>query len=135
MIAYALKAEVYKGAKQELGWDTVDITEEGMRDKTFGALAIDNSPQADVFQWHGDTFDLPRNAVRIASSEHCENQAFRYGENVYALQFHIEVKPDMIKDWFEDVKGVDADTIIDQTKRTYPEYRKRAEKFYSSFFV
>jgi GMP synthase (glutamine-hydrolysing) len=134
IIAYALGADVYKGEKQELGWDTVEMTEEGMKDDTFSTLAVDNTSMVQVFQWHGDTFDLPKKAVRIASSGSYENQAFRYAENVYALQFHIEVTPEIIREWFEHEKNIDLDSMLEQTQRIYPEYRKRAEKFYEKFF-
>ena len=134
MIAHALGADVYKGAKQELGWDTVEITEEGMKDTAFSTLAADNTSRAHVFQWHGDTFDLPKRAVRIASSGNYENQAFRYAHNVYAFQFHIEVTPEMIREWFERERNVDLNAMLDQTRSIYPEYRKRAERFYEKFF-
>jgi GMP synthase (glutamine-hydrolysing) len=134
MIAYALGADVYKGEKQELGWDTVEITEEGMKDDAFSTLAVDNASLAQVFQWHGDTFDLPKNAVRIASSGFYDNQAFRYTENVYALQFHIEVTPEIIREWFEHEENIDLNKMLDRTRTIYPEYRKRAERFYEKFF-
>ncbi|WP_448583838.1 type 1 glutamine amidotransferase [Thermocrinis sp.] len=51
-----------------------------------------------VFQWHGDTFDLPAGAVRIYSSEKYENQAFVYRKAV-GLQFHIEVDKSMVEEW------------------------------------
>ena len=43
-----------------------------------------------VFHWHGDTFDLPENAIHLAYSEACKNQAFIYKDKVLALQFHLE---------------------------------------------
>ena len=52
-----------------------------------------------VFHWHGETFDLPADGVLLASSELCRNQAFRVGENIYGLQFHLEITPEMIEDW------------------------------------
>ena len=135
IIAHALGADVYKGEKQELGWDTVEITEEGMKDEAFSTLAVDSTSMARVFQWHGDTFDLPKKAVRMASSGNYENQAFRYGESVYAFQFHIEVTPEMIREWFEKEEGVDLDAMLDQTNSIYPAYRKRAGRFYEKFFT
>lgn len=134
IIAQALRADVYKGAVQETGWDKVEITEEGMRDPAFSALAVDNNPYADIFQWHGDTFDLPGKAVRLASSAHYQNQAFRYGNNVYGLQFHIEVTPEIIEEWFRKEGGIDVGNMLDTARRIYPEYKKRAFRFYNNFF-
>ena len=52
-----------------------------------------------VFQWHGDTFALPKGATRLASSPLCPEQGFRYRDNVYALQFHLEVTEAMVRAW------------------------------------
>jgi GMP synthase (glutamine-hydrolysing) len=134
IIANALWSNVYKGAVQEIGWDRVEITGEGMIDPVFSALATDNKPCADIFQWHGDTFDLPGKAVRLASSAHYQNQAFRYGNNIYGLQFHIEVTPEIIEEWFRKEEGPDVKNMLDTARRIFPEYRKRAFSFYNNFF-
>jgi GMP synthase (glutamine-hydrolysing) len=52
-------------------------------------------------QWHGDTFDLPAGATRLAGSPAAANQAFRWGEAAYGIQFHLEVTPDMTAEWAE----------------------------------
>lgn len=135
MIAYALKADVYAGGTEEIGWDKVDITLEGMKDPVFSAISVNTEPYAEVFQWHGDTFDLPKKAVRLASSGVYEHQAFRYKDNVYALQFHIEVKPEMIREWFADKRGENIEKMFGQTDDIYPEYRNRAMSFYEGFFA
>ncbi|GBD96081.1 MAG TPA: hypothetical protein ENG83_07915 [Nitrospirae bacterium] len=134
MIAHALGAKVYPGGTQEVGWYNVDLTPEGMEDPAVRALSVNNSRYAEVFQWHGDTFDLPGDAVRLSSTEVYQNQAFRYGGNVYALQFHIEVTPKIIREWFEDEKGVDINKMLKQTDCIFPEYYKRAMNFYEKFF-
>ncbi len=134
MIAHALGAKVYPGGIKEIGWYRVEITPEGMGDPVFSNLSVNSTPWADVFQWHGDTFDLPEKAVRVSTSETYQNQAFRYGNSVYALQFHVEVTPEMIKEWFENEKGFDIDSMLNRTDNIYPEYYKRAMSFYENFF-
>ena len=57
------------------------------------------SAQFNVLHWHGDTFDLPRGARRLASTAVTPNQAFDIGPNVLALQFHIEVEPEKLERW------------------------------------
>lgn len=135
MIAHSLGARVYPGGTEEIGWDKVDITDEGMKDPVFSSLAIENDNCAEVFQWHGDTFDLPKGAIRISSSKAYENQAFRYKNNVYALQFHIEVQPEIIKEWFrKEDEGHDVGAMLAYAYRIFPEYHKRAFSFYNKFF-
>lgn len=95
LIARACGAKVYPKRPKEIGLYTVDITAEGKQDFLF--CNMDNSLQ--VFQWHGDTFDLPPGAVRLARSERFENQAFRLGKRVYALQFHIEADLRIARQW------------------------------------
>jgi GMP synthase (glutamine-hydrolysing) len=134
MIAHALKADVYAGGTEEVGWGRVDITPEGMEDPVFSSLAVNSNTYAEVFQWHGDTFDLPGKAIRLSSSGVYQNQAFRYGKKVYALQFHIEVKPEMIVEWFGK-EGSDSAKMIEQSQEIYPEYQKRAFNYYDKFFT
>jgi GMP synthase (glutamine-hydrolysing) len=54
-----------------------------------------------TLQWHGETFDLPEGAVRLAGSPAYANQAFRFGESAYGVQFHIEVSPGLAREWAE----------------------------------
>lgn len=81
LIAAALGARVYRNGQKEIGWFPAQLSEE---------LA---PAEATVFHWHGDTFDLPENAVHLGSTAVTPNQAFRVGEKVFALQFHFEVTP------------------------------------------
>lgn len=97
LIARALGARVRRNPVREIGWYDLSPTETGRRDPVFGTLAGHQR----IFQWHGDTFDIPEHAVHLARSPDCENQAFRYGENVYGLQFHLEVDQPMIERWLE----------------------------------
>jgi GMP synthase-like glutamine amidotransferase len=94
LIARALGATVRRNSAKEIGWYGLHFTEAAGNDRLFHGL----SP-ATVFHWHGETFDLPPGAELLASSDLCRNQAFRIGAGVYALQFHLEVTPEMIADW------------------------------------
>lgn len=95
LIAKALGARVYPNAVKEIGWYQIELTAEGAADPLFAGAA----PCETVLQWHGETFDLPQGARWLASSAACRHQAFRIGSNIYALQFHLEVTPEMIADW------------------------------------
>ncbi len=54
-----------------------------------------------MFQWHAYTFDLPPGAVHLASTPTCPNQAFRYGDRAYGLQFHLEADLPLIQKWLQ----------------------------------
>jgi len=97
LIAKAAGAEVTAGEEKEIGWYPLMLTEEGGKDRLLAGLP-DTFP---VFQWHGETFDIPRGAVRLAGSERYSNQAFRLGEQVYGLQFHLETTQPMIIEWLD----------------------------------
>lgn len=85
IIANALGAAVYPNKEKEIGWLPISFVDKESQD-LFGSETV--SPI--VFQWHGDTFDLPAGTKLLASSEACVNQAFSYKEKVIGLQFHFE---------------------------------------------
>jgi GMP synthase (glutamine-hydrolysing) len=96
LLAASLGARVYSGPAAEVGLLPVTLTDEARSDPVFGGL-----PSTLVtLQWHGDTFDLPEDAVRLARSPAYENQAFRY-RRAYGVQFHLEVSPEMAAEWAE----------------------------------
>jgi GMP synthase (glutamine-hydrolysing) len=95
LIAKALGARVYRNPVKEIGWFDIHLTDAARQDALFAGLEGTET----VFQWHGETFDLPAGAVWLAQSDGCRNQAFRVAANVYGLQFHLEVTPEMIADW------------------------------------
>jgi len=93
IVAAALGAKVEKNPRgKEIGWYPVRLANEAPDDCLFRDMAQTIIP----FHWHGDHFELPSGAVALANSEKTPCQAFRYGDNVYALQFHIEVTRDSI---------------------------------------
>ena len=95
LIAKVLGAAVYPNREKEIGWYDVSPTEHAQNDPLLGALAASEK----IFQWHGETFDIPRSTRHLAFSSLCANQAFRYGDNVYGFQFHLEVDTPMIHRW------------------------------------
>jgi GMP synthase (glutamine-hydrolysing) len=94
-MAAALGARVYFGGTKEIGFGPVTLTEAGAK----SALAPLAAPEAAVLHWHGDTFDLPQGAVRLASNDIYPNQAFSFGSNALALQFHLEADPRRLERW------------------------------------
>jgi GMP synthase-like glutamine amidotransferase len=87
MIASALGARVFANAHKEIGWFPVQAV-------STDTDAFRFPPQATVFHWHGETFDLPPGAIHLAKSAGCNNQAFQIGRNVIGLQFHLETTPE-----------------------------------------
>src|SRR5262249_50790545 len=95
LMANALGARVYPGHVKEIGWGAIDLTPQG-RSSCLRSLGDDGK----VLHWHGDTFDLPEDAQRLASNANYENQAFAFGSNALALQFHLEAKPRQLEEWY-----------------------------------
>jgi GMP synthase (glutamine-hydrolysing) len=96
LMAKALGGRVFKGPIKEIGWGTIELTKEGAS-SCLGALRDDD---AVVLHWHGDSFDLPAGASRLASNQNYDNQAFAYGHNALALQFHLEADPRQLEEWY-----------------------------------
>lgn len=139
IMAKALGANVYKGTEPEIGWYNIELTETGLRDCLMKKLAIypkagDFWKRVKVFHWHGETFDIPAGTSGLAKSDLYQNQAFRYGDNAYAFQFHIEVTKKMVYDWFKN-EQVDLSKIKAETEKSYEIYNGRAVNFYKAFFA
>lgn len=107
LIANVMGASVYMGAQKEIGWWSI----QGAADVPTDCLRFPDEMLA--FHWHGETFDLPGGAVRLASSAVCENQVFQLGERVMGLQCHLETTLDSAYDIIEHCADelVDAPTI------------------------
>jgi GMP synthase-like glutamine amidotransferase len=139
LIAKALGAKVFKAPVKEIGWYDVSLTRIGAIDPFFSQLP---NPFP-VFQWHEDTFDIPHGAILIAASSSVPHQAFRYGDNAYGLQFHLEVTQPMIREWvetygdeFEGLKSpfLSKQRILADTELKINPYRETGMKFLKSFF-
>ncbi len=97
LIAKTFGANVYRGTRQEIGFYH-DLKIIG-NSKLFQGF----KDPFTVFHWHGDTFDLPDGAVKLASSEYYENQAFQY-KSAVGLQFHMEVNEEMVNLWLDNTE-------------------------------
>ncbi len=96
LLARALGQAVYPGKAKEIGWMPVQLTEAGNHSPLASLEACNNV----VLHWHGETFDLPDDAVLLASTDIAHNQAFRIGKHIYGLQFHLEATPQGMEKWF-----------------------------------
>ena len=97
LIAEVLGSKVYKNPQKEIGWFDVMLTEQGVSSR----FANEIKAVTKVFHWHGDTFDLPKDSIRLFYSEACKNQAFLYKANVLGIQFHFEVTRKSIREMVE----------------------------------
>lgn len=95
LLAASLGAEVDVGHAPEVGVLPVEVTGPGRADPVFGVLG----DQFPALQWHRDTFAIPAGAVQLGRSVAYPNQAFRFGEVAYAVQFHVEVADSMLAEW------------------------------------
>jgi GMP synthase (glutamine-hydrolysing) len=116
LIARALGAAVRRNQTKEIGWFPVRFTAAAAADPLFASLS---GPET-IFHWHSDTWDLPPDAALLASSDACVNQAFRARGNVYGLQFHLEVTPEMIADWM--IQNENCGDVCELTQRVDPQH-------------
>ena len=138
LMARALGARVYGAGRKEIGWGPLSLSEAGAA----SALALLAPCHASVLHWHGDTFDLPRGALHLASTEVCENQAFGWGERALALQFHPEVTAAGLERWFightleiETTPDVSVAQLRDATRRFAPALERRGPEFFRQWLA
>jgi GMP synthase-like glutamine amidotransferase len=87
LVAEVLGAKVFRNHKKEIGWFEIRASGQAKTHELFNHFP----DEFIVFHWHGDTYNLPVNAVHLAESEACKNQAFLYNDRVIGLQFHLEI--------------------------------------------
>jgi len=95
MLARALDARVYRAPVRELGFTPVTITKAGSQDPLLSCFKSGDR----VFQWHEDTFELPKGATMLATGDEVTTQAFRVGSRAWGVQFHFEVDRDGVEAW------------------------------------
>jgi GMP synthase-like glutamine amidotransferase len=92
-----------------------------------------------ALEWHGDTFEIPEEAVKLAESELCSNQAFRF-KNAYGLQFHLETTPEMLEEWVEvyadelNEEENDVKVMLKETKKKADIYCGLSNGLFTNFF-
>jgi GMP synthase-like glutamine amidotransferase len=133
LIAQAIGGNVFKGGKKEIGWCNVMINHAGYN----GLFKGINTKSIKVFQWHGDTYDLPQKATIMASSK-LYPQAFRFGSAI-GIQFHMEVNGEMIQRWAEEYsqelerERIEITDLLNHKEHEIKELSKRSKVVYSNF--
>jgi len=133
LIAKTFGAKVYRGPRKEIGfYNDLKISGDSVFFSGF------KNPFT-VFHWHGDTFDLPTDAIRLASSKHYLNQAFQY-KSAVGLQFHLEVNEEMINlwlDYMEDklqkISYINPEKIRSDIEKNILTVKSNMETFYNNF--
>lgn len=138
MVASVLGARVSRSPRTEIGWYDVSPTPEGRTDSLIGNF----EPVERIFHWHGDMFDVPAGAVQLVESDDVPNQAFRYGDRTYGLQFHLEVDRAMIERWLrvpdnleqiEALEDVCPHAIREETPRRIGRLHRLSDRTFSAF--
>jgi GMP synthase-like glutamine amidotransferase len=107
LLADVLGGKVTRNAETEIGWFPVSKTDGGETNDLLKGITFD----CPVLHWHGDTFSIPNGAVHLLKSEACSNQAFLFGSNVLALQFHFEMIPETV----ESITELDRASLVKST--------------------
>jgi GMP synthase-like glutamine amidotransferase len=95
LISKALGGVVTRNPVKEIGWGKATVSDNDTARAWFG-----DTQTFEAFHWHGETFSLPQGATHLLSSMHCANQAYALGKHL-ALQCHVEMTGQMIRDWGE----------------------------------
>jgi GMP synthase (glutamine-hydrolysing) len=113
ILAKVLGARVYRGkAGREAGWHEVELLESAQHDRLLKGFP----KRFKVFQFHQDTFEIPTHCVRLAQSDRYPNQAFRYEDFVWAIQFHLDMDAMVIRDCVSSLaRGLEKSGIYDTT--------------------
>ncbi len=123
LLAKACGGHVAKAPEEEIGFYKVELTPDGRVDPLFK----DISGNFDVFQWHGDTFEIPEGGKLLVTADTCKNQAFRRGKHAYGIQFHLEVNGVMIKEWISEYLDNGNEILRKQGERMLSQCEEFAE--------
>jgi GMP synthase-like glutamine amidotransferase len=93
LMARALGARVVDSPAPEIGWQALRVVDRPAADAWLGTVR-----ELTVYHWHRESFELPRGAELLASTEACPHQAFAIGRHL-AMQFHVELDRDKLAAW------------------------------------
>lgn len=138
LVAASFGASVYAGQVKEIGWYEITLTPEGRKD-----ILFEGFPKTfTVFHWHGQTFDLPEGAARLAGSDSYPNQAFRIGENLWGLQFHLETTAAHVRGWLKEnaselagLPYISSEIILEEIPKYEENCRKMAARLFDRFYT
>src|SRR5215217_7765216 len=102
ILAWTLNAEVSKAREREVGFETIRLQPDAATD----ALVSHYENGDAVFEWHMDTFAVPEGATLLAVGDRVRNQAFRFGDRAWGLQFHFEVDAAEVEAWLQEYASV-----------------------------
>ena len=110
LMSKALGGTVTKNPVKEIGWNPLRADNNAIARQWLGEDIVGN-PHFTTFQWHGDTFTVPKGATRILSADACENQAYVVGKSL-GMQCHVEMTPEMIEEWCGDWEAENVDPSL-----------------------
>ncbi len=135
LMARALGVQIYPAIKKEIGWKPLTITDAGHSSPTM----YFSNENTSMFHWHGDTFDLPVGATRLASTDICANQVYSYGKNAIGFQCHPEIQSASIEKWLighaHEItsEGISVHDVREMTTRLGANLEKCSGAFFNSW--
>ena len=142
LMSKALGGSVRENAVKEIGWNPVIAEKSDVAREWLGEDLVAQSSLT-TFQWHGETFTLPADAMRILTGDACANQAYVIG-NSLAMQCHTEMTPAMIEEWCTDwmAENVEASSSVQRPEdmqramdKNIVALRMLADKLYSRWIA
>jgi GMP synthase-like glutamine amidotransferase len=111
---------------------TIYLTDKGKEDPLFDGL---QSPLK-VFHLHGETVELTKNMILLATGKFCRNQVIKIGSNAYGIQSHFELTPEMFEDWINldpDLLKLDTEYLRSIFNEIKSEYTKTGKQLLQNF--
>jgi GMP synthase (glutamine-hydrolysing) len=136
LLASAFASPVKRHSEIEIGFFDIPLTAEGRADPLYEGFPGYHT----TFHWHEDTFALPAGSVLLASNSITPNQAFRYGQCAYGIQYHIELTPEMLHDWMHHDDAQEdtldpglVDAIMQDSLRQFDRYHAHSRLMLANF--